>query len=104
MSAFRQTIPYKSRSLSLNSHCRNQEKGRNCIFPEIVDQRIEVISALGDPAYASIFLLLDMGMNAPKFLAAEVTAVCSTMNLKLMHSLGADDVINYMVEDFIRTD
>jgi uncharacterized protein YacL len=30
---------------------------------------IEVLSALGDPAHASLYLLLDTGMNAPRFLA-----------------------------------
>ena len=30
---------------------------------------IEVISALGNPADASVYLLLDTGMNAPRFLA-----------------------------------
>ena len=30
---------------------------------------IETLSALGDPAHASIYLLLDSGMNAPRFLA-----------------------------------
>lgn len=30
---------------------------------------IEVLSALGDPAHASVYLLLDTGMNAPKFLS-----------------------------------
>jgi hypothetical protein len=30
---------------------------------------IEVFSALGDPAHASVYLLLDTGMNAPRFLA-----------------------------------
>jgi uncharacterized membrane-anchored protein len=29
---------------------------------------IEVFSALGDPAHASVYLLLDTGMNAPRFL------------------------------------
>ena len=30
---------------------------------------IEVLSTLGNPAHASIYLLLDTGMNAPRFLA-----------------------------------
>ena len=30
---------------------------------------IEVFSALGNPAHASVYLLLDTGMNAPRFLA-----------------------------------
>jgi len=30
---------------------------------------IEVLSALGDPSHASVYLLLDSGMNAPRFLA-----------------------------------
>jgi hypothetical protein len=30
---------------------------------------IEVFSALGNPALASVYLLLDTGMNAPRFLA-----------------------------------
>ncbi len=30
---------------------------------------IEVLSALANPAHASIYLLLDTGMNAPRFLA-----------------------------------
>lgn len=30
---------------------------------------IEVLSTLGDPSHASIYLLLDTGMNVPRFLA-----------------------------------
>lgn len=30
---------------------------------------IEVLSALGDPAHDSVYLLLDTGMNAPRFLS-----------------------------------
>ena len=30
---------------------------------------IEVLSALANPAHASVYLLLDTGMNAPRFLA-----------------------------------
>lgn len=57
-------------------------------------QRIVVYGASGSVGTA--------GVQLAKHLGAHVTAVCNTKNVELVRSLGADEVVDYLQEDFTR--
>jgi NADPH:quinone reductase-like Zn-dependent oxidoreductase len=68
----------------------------NCLRPagSLEGKRILVYGASGSMGTA--------GVQLAKHFGAHVTAVCNTKNVDLVRSLGADEVIDYLHDDFTK--
>ena len=91
------------------------------VLPKPADLTFEQAAAVGDSAFTALAAVRDQGRVQPgqrvlingasggvgtfavqvaKAFGAEVTGVCSTKNMDLIRSIGADHVIDYTEEDF----
>jgi NADPH:quinone reductase-like Zn-dependent oxidoreductase len=96
----------------------------NNILPRPANLTLEQSAAVGDSAFTALAAVRDHGKVQPrqrvlingasggvgtfavqiaKSFGAHVTAVCSTRNVDLVRSIGADQVIDYTTEDFTRS-
>jgi NADPH:quinone reductase-like Zn-dependent oxidoreductase len=95
------------------------------LLPKPANLTFEQSAAVGDSAFTALAAVRDHGRVQPghrvlingasggvgtfavqiaKSFGANVTAVCSTRNLDLVRSIGADQVIDYTKEDFTQAD
>jgi NADPH:quinone reductase-like Zn-dependent oxidoreductase len=96
----------------------------NNFLPKPANLTFEQAAAVGDSAFTALNAVRDQGKVQPghevlingasggvgtfavqiaKSFGARVTGVCSTRNMDLVRSIGADQVIDYMREDFTQS-
>ena len=94
------------------------------LLPTASNLTLEQSAAVGDSAFTALAAVRDQGKVQPaqrvlingasgavgtfavqiaKALGAHVTGICSTANLDMVRSIGADEVIDYTKEDFVQT-
>ncbi len=97
----------------------------NTLLPKPANLTFEQSAAVGDSAFTALAAVRDQGKVEPgqrvlingasggvgtfavqiaKSFGAHVTAVCSTRNIDMVRSIGADRVIDYTNEDFTQTE
>jgi NADPH:quinone reductase-like Zn-dependent oxidoreductase len=98
---------------------------KNTLLPKPVNLTFEQAAAVGDSAFTALAAVRDQGKVQPahrvlingasggvgtfavqiaKSFGANVTGVCSTRNVEMVRSIGADQVIDYTKEDFTQTE
>ena len=97
----------------------------NNLLPKPANLTFEQSAAVGDSAFTALAAVRDQGKVRPghrvlingasggvgtfavqiaKSFGADVTGVCSTRNVDLVRSIGADQVIDYTKQDFTQTE